>query len=349
MAAALEEKLRGLPRGALPVMALVFLFAFDRAVAGFDNAYVAQVLVLVGINIILAVSLNLINGFTGQLSIGHAGFMAIGAYIAAALSVYGGAEMQAFFHESLHLPMALSRALFFFAVVLAGGLSAAVAGVLVGIPTLRLRGDYLAIASLGFGEIIRIIILNIDAVGGARGFSVVPSNYDYDVRFEGIFETYAMVLLTIVAVWHLAYSTRGRAYVAVKNDEIATESLGISATLVKTEAFVVAAFFGGVAGVLFSQSQGYVHTNSFTFLRSVEVLVFVVLGGMGSITGSIVAAIVLTIVPELFRAFSEYRMVSYALVMIAMMIWRPQGLFGRSEISLAFLGRLIPGGKKGEQ
>lgn len=344
--AALSEKVRGLPRGVLPLVAVAALFAFDRAVAGLDNAYLVQVLVLVGINIILAVSLNLINGFTGQLSIGHAGFMAIGAYVAAAVSVYAGAEIQAVLHESLHLPMVLARVTFFVIVVVAGGLSAAIAGVLIGIPTLRLRGDYLAIATLGFGEIIRIIILNIDAVGGARGFSVVPSNYDYDVRFEGIFETYAMVLLTIVAIAHLTYSTRGRAYVAVKNDEIATESLGISATRVKTEAFVVAAFFGGVAGVLFSQSQGYVHTNSFTFLRSVEVLVFVVLGGMGSITGSIVAATVLTIVPEAFRAFSEYRMVSYALVMIAMMVWRPQGLFGRSEITISTLERLLPGRKK---
>ena len=345
---ALSEKVARLPRGVLPLLAVAGLFLFDRAVAGLDNAYLTQVFVLVGINIILAVSLNLINGFTGQLSIGHAGFMAIGAYVAAAVSVYFGAEIQAFFVESIGLPMVLARAAFFCIVVATGGLSAALAGILVGIPTLRLRGDYLAIATLGFGEIIRIIILNIDAVGGARGFSVVPSDYDYDVRFEGIFEVYAMVLLTIVAVAHLAYSIRGRAYIAVKNDEIATESLGISATRVKIEAFVVAAFFGGVAGVLFSQSQGYVHTNSFTFLRSVEALVFVVLGGMGSITGSVVAAIVLTIVPELFRAFSEYRMVSYALVLIAMMVWRPQGLFGRSEITLDRIGRWLPSAKKEE-
>jgi len=332
---------RGLPRW-LRVAALVLaLVAFDRAMAAFHNPYFSQVLVLVAVNVVLAVSLNLILGFTGQFSLGHAGFFGVGMYVAAATSVHAGAPIQAFLHEGLHLPLLAVRTLFFLLLLGAGGAAAAAAGVVVGLPSLRLQGDYLAIATLGFGEIIRIVILNIQAVGGARGLSVVSSNPAYDVRYEGLFAVYAVTVASILLVARLVYSTRGRAYLAVRDDEIALESLGTSPTRVKTEAFVVGAALAGVAGVLFSQSQGYVHTNSFTFLRSVEAVAFVVLGGMGSITGSILAASALTVAPELLRSVADYRMVAYSLVLIGMMLLRPEGLFGTRELTVGGLRRLF--------
>lgn len=329
----MAEGRKRLPRGVVPAALLAGLLAGHFIVAGLDNAYFEQVLILMGVNIVLAVSLNLINGFTGQLHLGHAGFMAIGAYVAAGIAVYAGTPLVAFFAETLHLPLLIARAIFFALVLVAGGLTAALAALVVGIPTLHLRGDYLAIATLGFGEIVRIVILNIEAVGGARGFSILSRKYD--LRFDSIFLLYAVVLLTIVVIAHLVYSTRGRAYLAVRDDEIAAEAVGLNPTRVKTEAFTVAAFFGGVAGVLFSLSQGYVNPESFNIMRSVEVVVFVVLGGLGSITGSVLAASALTIFTELFRAFADYRLIVYSIVLIAMMILRPQGLLGMRELRLA--------------
>jgi branched-chain amino acid transport system permease protein len=302
-------------------------WAFDR----FLNAYYLNVLVRIGINVILAVSLNLINGFTGLFSIGHAGFMAIGAYAAAAVSVYGGPAL----HGSLDPLMgaALADGVLLLLALGVGSSLAAVAGALVGVPTLRLKSDYLAIATLGFGEIIRVVILNLDFVGGARGFTGIPA-------LAGFFWVYSFAVATVLTVHRMVRSARGLAFLAVREDDLAADVMGIDATRFKVTAFLVGSFFAGIAGGLFAHFDAYLHTNSFTFMRSIEIIVMVVLGGMGSISGSIASAALLTVLPELLRGVGEYRMVIYAATLIVLMLTRPQGVLGDREIDLRpLLGR----------
>jgi branched-chain amino acid transport system permease protein len=322
---------RGLAALALAVLSLA---ALDAALPALLNPYYLTILSRIGIAIVAAVSLQLVNGFTGQFSIGHAGFMAIGAYTSAALSAYAGAGLL----EALSggLPAPVARGLYFPLPLVAGGLAAALAGLGVGIPTLRLRGDYLAIATLGFGEIMRIAILNVDAVGGARGFSLAsPDHPGVDLRYEGAFAIWSVVALTVAAIARLVRGSGGLAFRAVGEDETAAESVGIATTRVKVEAFVVSSFFAGVAGALFAHSEGYIHTNSFSFVRSFEIVAFVVLGGLGSITGAAIAAAVLTAAPELLRGLGEWRMILYSALLIATMLLRPQGLLGSRELDLS--------------
>ena len=311
----------------LSVVAIAVLIVVGVVLPGMVNAYIFQILILCGINIILAVSLNLINGFTGQFSIGHAGFMAIGGYTSAAITFYLGSRIAAG-ASAVGLPASVAGPAFFVVAVLAGGAVSAVAGFLVGLPSLRLRGDYLAIVTLGFGEIIRVAILNIDAIGGARGFTDIP-------RYTNFFWVAFFALVTVVFVKNLTTSSHGRAFLSVREDEIAAEALGINTTNYKVVAFVIGAFFAGVAGGLFGHYLMYLHTNSFTFMKSFEVVIMVVLGGMGSITGSIIAAIILTILPEALRPVKEFRMVIYSGLLIFLMIARPQGLLGMRELSLS--------------
>jgi branched-chain amino acid transport system permease protein len=252
--------------------------------------------------------------------------------------VYGSAPLLADLQQWFPAPVA--RALYFPIPLLVGGLAASVAGLLVGIPALRLRGDYLAIATLGFGEIIRIAILNIDAVGGARGFSL-SAQAGVDLRYEGLGAIGGVVAISVALIARLVYSAGGLAFRAVREDETAAEAMGIATTRVKVEAFAVASFFAGVAGALFAHAEGYVHTNSFTFVRSFEIMAFVVLGGLGSLSGAAIAAAVLTAAPELLRGFGEWRMVLYSLLIIATMLVRPQGLLGSRELSLRFLWRRL--------
>ena len=291
---------------------------------GSDYAYFIQILVLIGVNAIMAVSLNLINGITGQFSIGHAGFMAIGAYTAAALTFYGDPFIAERFGGLAPAP--ILETVWFATALLAGGILAAAAGYLVGLPSLRLRGDYLAIATLGFGEIIRVVILNLEVVGGARGFPGIAERANF-------FWVYLVLILTTWIVRNLVRSPKGQAFYAISADEIAAASIGISTTRYKVTAFVVGAFFAGIGGGLFAHFMTYLHTNTFSFTKSVEYVAMVVLGGMGSFTGAILAAIILTTLPELLRAASEYRMIIYALLLIVMMLVRRQGLLGRREFS----------------
>jgi branched-chain amino acid transport system permease protein len=287
------------------------------------NPYYYQVLVLIGINVILAVSLNLINGFTGLFSIGHAGFMAIGAYTSAAVSVYGGPG----WHAAIDPVIGASAAdmTLLLAAIGAGSALAAIAGVLVGIPALRLKSDYLAIATLGFGEIIRVVILNLDVVGGARGLGDIPA-------LAGFFWVYLFVAVTILTVHRMVRSARGLAFLAVREDDLAADVMGIDATRFKVTAFLVGSFFAGIAGGLFAHFLTYLHTNSFTFMRSIEIIVMVVLGGMGSITGSVASAALLTVLPEVLRPLKEFRMVIYSALLILLMLTRPQGVFGDREL-----------------
>lgn len=284
--------------------------------ASFMNPYIQKIVIDSGIAIILAVSLNLVNGFTGQFSIGHAGFMAVGAYTTAFLVMnYSGG-----------MPQDLA----FFVYTLAGGLAAAVAGWAVGLPSLKLKGDYLAIVTLGFGEIIRVVLLNMESVGGARGMYGIPKISDF-------VWVYGWAIVTVLVVWRLIRSSHGRAFMAVREDEIAAEAMGINTTLYKTRAFVIAAFFAGVGGALFAHYLAYLNPSTFGFMKSIDFVVMVVLGGMGSISGSVLAAMIITVLPEALRPVKDltgvdFRMVIYSLLLVVGMIVRPQGLFGRYEI-----------------
>jgi branched-chain amino acid transport system permease protein len=298
------------------------------------NPYVFQMIVLCGVNIMLAVSLNLINGFTGQFSIGHAGFMALGAYGSAMFSLHVGQKWAAAAAAAGVPPVAAEGGALLVALAL-GGLLSALAGYLVGLPTLRLRGDYLAIATLGFGEIIRVVITNVDAVGASRGLPGIP-------QWVNLFWVGVGVVAVIMLSIHVAHSTHGRALFAIRDDEVAAEALGVDTTGYKVMAFVIGAFFAGVAGGLFAHYLSYLNPNSFTFIKSVEVVVMVVLGGMGSITGAVLAAILLTLLPEVLRPVKDYRMVIYSLMLIVLMITRPQGLFGDRELDF---GRLFRRGR----
>ena len=290
------------------------------------NPYYVRILMLCGVNVMLAVSLNLVNGFTGQFSIGHAGFMAVGAYTSAVLTMR---TFQPWIAAMSGLPDWFAHGVVLLAATLLGGGLAALAGLAVGLPSLRLRGDYLAIVTLGFGEIIRVIILNVDAIGGARGLSGVPTYTS--------FFWLALGVVTVVAVsYNLLRSTHGRAMLAIREDEVAAEALGVPTTRYKVMAFVVSAFFAGVAGALYAHYDSYLNPSSFTFLRSIEIIAMIVLGGLGSISGAILAAVVLTVLPELLRSVREYRMVIYSVLLIVLMITRPSGILGTGEITQWF-------------
>jgi branched-chain amino acid transport system permease protein len=313
------------------VASIVALLILNAALPRLVNPYVFQIVVLCGINVILAVSLNLINGFTGQFSIGHAGFMAIGAYGSAMFTLLVGQRWVATL-DGMGIPAGLAQGAALLAALLLGGALASIAGYLVGLPSLRLRGDYLAIVTLGFGEIIRVLILNVDAIGGARGLPGIPG-------WVSFFWVGAGVLSVILVSRHLAHSTHGRALFAIRDDEVAAEALGVNTTAYKVLAFVIGAFFAGVAGGLFAHYLSYLNPNSFTFIKSIEVIAMVVLGGMGSISGATMAAVILTLLPEVLRPVKDYRMVIYSLMLIVLMITRPQGLLGNREIDLGRLFR----------
>jgi branched-chain amino acid transport system permease protein len=262
----------------------------------------------IAINIILAVSLNLINGYTGQFSLGHAGFMAVGAYTAAVITNQFG-ELNFFAANGI-----------FLAALLAGGLAAAAAGLIVGIPTLRLRGDYLAIVTLGFGEIIRVVFQNMEKVGGARGLSVMHG-------WTNFFWAFGFAAVTVYVVTALVHSTYGRGFIAVRDDEVAASAMGINPTRYKVTAFVIGAFFAGIAGGLYAHSKQFITPGGFNFMQSIAFVVMVILGGMGNTVGIILAAILLTLLPEFLRPIAEYRMIIYSLLLIILMLTRPQGLF----------------------
>ncbi len=263
-------------------------------------------IILICVNVIMAVSLNLINGYTGQFSLGHAGFMAVGAYVGVVATV------------NFQLPL--------IAALILGALCAGALGFLIGVPTLRLRGDYLAIATLGLGEIIRIVIMNIEYVGGAAGFKGIP----HLTNFTWVFFT---MLFTLFFIKNFVNSSHGRACIAIRENEIAAEAMGVNTTKYKVMAFTIGAAFAGIAGGLFAHQFYLISPNSFTFLSSFNYLIMVVLGGMGSITGSIAGAFVVTFISAALASFPEARMIIYALALILLMFYRPQGLFGYMEIT----------------
>ncbi len=312
----------------LAALALVWILQFT--LVGDLDPYFFTILMYAGINVVLAVSLNLVNGFTGQFSMGHAGFMSIGGYTAAFITLFLAEREPA-------LLQGMSGELVFIGVLLLGGIVAGAAGYLVGLPSLRLKGDYLAIVTLGFGEIIRVVILNVNAIGGARGLPNIPALSSFGWVFS-------WVVFTTFVVWRLVNSSHGREFLSVREDEIAAEAMGVNTTRAKVRAFVIGAFFAGVAGGLFAHYLRYLNPQTFDFNRSFEIIIMVVLGGMGSISGSIFAAVFLTFIREALRYLKDsgitqldYRMVIYALMLIVLMLTRPNGIFGTREI-----GDLLP-------
>jgi branched-chain amino acid transport system permease protein len=301
-----------LPRSQIVLLAALMAAGAVSFFSASYNPYFLDIAVSCGINITLAVSLNLINGYTGQFSLGHAGFMAVGAYVAASLTTLLGPVL---------LPVLAGQTwLLFMLALLAGGLAASVAGFIVCMPSLRLKGDYLAIVTLGFGEIIRVVLQNIDAVGGPRGMIAIPG-------YTTLFWAYGLAAVAIYVVWSMVNSTHGRGFIAVADDEIAAEAMGINTTRFKIKAFLIGAFFAGLAGGVYAHFKQYIVPAGFGFDRSVEIVVMVILGGMGRTTGVIIAAILLTVMGEWLRQFGDLRMILYSVLIIVLMILRPQGIF----------------------
>ena len=406
-----------LVNGSVPLVLLVVVLSgllIESDAVNFP-AYFYRILILIGINMVLAVGLQMINGFSGQFSLGHAGFMAVGAYLAAypakefsndlhdpgltlvfyvalllAVAVMGGVLFGVFtavresrrIHPSLPailvllvlvwfvvdvtisqrgstspllvwshglslvgklfggvislldgpasavsswFPESVQAALTFIVLLAGGGACAGVVGLVVGLPTLRLRGDYLAIATLGLSEIIRIVIQNSTPLGGALGLTRIPKYADFGW-------VWGTAVVATVLVWRLAYSARGRQIIATREDEIAASAVGIGTTRQKVLAFVVGAFLGGVAGVLFAMQERSITPGYFSIQKSIEIVVIVTLGGLGSISGAVLAAIVLTLLPEVLRPVADYRMIIYSLLLVVMMLVRPQGLLGGREL-----------------
>ena len=297
---------------------LLVLGGLQAFLKGFVGAYYYQIIILAGINIILAVSLNLINGITGQFSIGHAGFYAVGAYTSASLVYYGQDSIRSVTHL---LPTVLQDCVLLLLGIAAAAAAAGLAGLAVGIPSLRLRGDYLAIVTLGFGEIIRVLILNIDAIGGSRGFTGIP-------QLSNFFWVYLAVVVTVVTTHNLVNSCYGRAFISIRDDEVAAEAMGVDTTRFKILSFVISSMFAGVAGSLFGHFTMYLHPNSFLFTTSFYIVIMIVIGGLGSIEGSILGAILITVTLELFRGFGAFRLVDFSILLILIMLYRPEGLLG---------------------
>jgi branched-chain amino acid transport system permease protein len=282
----------------------------------------------------------MVNGFTGQFSLGHAGFLAIGMYTGIYLSDHGGPVLYA------HLvgPAGFRQTIVMIVLLALGGALASVGGLLVGLPSLRLRGDYLAIVTLGFGEILRVVIRNIDALGAALGLPLSHTEVIPDKPVM-LFWVVAVAMATVMVSRNLMLSGPGRAFLAVREDEIAAEAVGVNTYRAKVLAFVLSAMFAGFAGVLAGLYARYAvpSAESIGFLRSIELVLMVVLGGLGSVTGSVFAAFIITLLPEVLRQIQDYRMVAYSLALIVLMLVRPQGIFGTRELGLpAFHKRTRP-------
>lgn len=311
----------------LGVVSVVFILVPAVLIRfGVIDGYTAQIFTLAGINAIMAISVNIICGVTGQLSLGQAGFMAIGAYACI------------WFTQTAHLPLPLS--------IVVAGCIAAFAGFLIGFPTLKLSGDYLAIVTLGFGEILRVVFVNLKSItGGPNG-----------IRFTTLLAAFAdlawvvvigVLVAIVILLQNFLRSTYGRAILSVREDEIAANSNGIGVFRYKMTGFVIAAFVAGVGGALYAPFIGFVKPDLASFNRSVDYLIYVVLGGMGSITGSILAAFILTYLQEFLRFLKEYRLLIYPVILILVMLFRPQGLLGMKELSFTGIrDRLLSGRKK---
>lgn len=308
--------------GALGIAALWGLSALLQGVL---LEYVQRIILIAGINVILAVSLNLINGTTGQFSIGHAGFMAIGAYGSAFVGVHLAPLCAAALGEG-----ALSDALTFNLALVVGALAAGLSGLCVGLPSLRLRGDYLAIVTLGFGEIIRISFNNATFLGAATGyFGDSPAGLP---PYTNLFWVYLWVAVIIIAMWNVTFSQTGRSLSAIREDEIAAEAMATPTTRLKILAFSLSAAGAGIAGGLFAHMQAGIRPEDFRFEKSIDMIVMIIIGGLGSVSGAAIGGVFVAVSLELMRDLHEYRLVLYALLLVGIMLVRPQGLLGSREL-----------------
>lgn len=306
-------------RKLLPIAVITlsyFIIVYLRSM-GIVNNYYIQILMYVGINIIMTASLNLVNGFTGQFCIGHAGFMSLGAYGASIITtlIFGGANVTGIMQTPI-----------FLLGLMAGGLVAGAIGFLIGLPTLKLKGDYLAIVTLAFGEIVRAFLRLIQPIGGARGMIGIP-------MWGTLAWVFAITTVVLYFCRNIIYSKFGRAFVAIRDNEIAADTMGINTTRYKIISFVFAAFLAGVAGGLYAHVVGFIQPDTFGFVKSADYLVYLYAGGIGSFTGSILGASILTIIPEALRFLANWRIVIYSLTLIIIMLYRPTGIFGGREIS----------------
>ena len=304
----------------LLVLGIVYGLLMLLVYEGIIDNYILRLMKQIGIFIIAALGLNLILGFTGQFTMGHAAFMSIGAY--------GSAIMTKNFN--MPFPIAL----------IVGVILAAILAALIGYPILRLKGDYLAICTLGFGEIVKVIIQNVDYVGGARGISSIPTKTSFLIVFFGVALCYAILK-------NLIHSSKGRAIMSVREDEIAAEAMGINSTKYKMISFIIGSSMAGLAGGLYAHFNTFIDPASFNFAKSIELITYVVLGGMGSLSGTVLGTTILIYLPEALRGlssvFKDYRMLIYAFLLVLMMIFRPQGILGTREISVANIIKLIKG------
>jgi len=317
--------MRAVVRSAIALAVLLLLYGLQAGVQAGFTEYAQGIILLAGINIILAVGLNLINGTTGQFSIGHAGFMAVGAYAAA----FVGVKLAAPIHGVLGTG-SFADAVVFNVALLAGATFAGICGLIVGMPSLRLRGDYLAVVTLGFGEIIRILFNNATFLGSATGYSGDdPSGLP---RYTNFFWVFAWVAVIVTLVHNLTFSQTGRSLTAIREDEIAAEAMATPSTRLKVIAFAFSAATAGIAGGLFAHMQAGVRPEDFRFEKSIDMIVMIIVGGLGSISGAILGGIFVAVSLELMRDLQQYRLVLYALLLIVIMIVRPEGLLGTREL-----------------
>lgn len=308
----------------IPLIITIIFVLYSKNIV---NKYIIQLLMLCGINIIMTQSVNLVNGLTGQSTMGHAGFMSVGAYASAFITTVLFPVSN--FSYGIQMIMFLLATIF-------GGCVAALFGIAIGGPSLRLKGDYLAILSLGFGEVIRTLLRATSILGGARGLTGIP-------KLAGLFWVYLFVALTIYVCRNFMDSSYGRACIAIRDNDIAADAMGINTSRYKIIAFVLSTFLAGIAGSLYAHVFRFLQPDVFGYAKSTDFLVYLYAGGVGSISGSIVGAFVLTILPELLRSVAEFRLVFYGALLVAIILFKPSGLFGGREF--AFL-KLNTGGIK---
>ncbi len=327
--------MRWLKRAGVSALVIGVIYGAGLGVEAGLIEYVQRIMLIAGINIILAVGLNLINGTTGQFSIGHAGFMAVGAYATAFLGVQLAPHVAAAVGAG-----ALANGITFNVALLMGALFAGVTGLAVGVPSLRLKGDYLAIVTLGFGEIIRIFFNNAKSLGAATGyFGNDPAGLP---PYTNFFWVYLWVVIIVLIIRNITFSQAGRSLIAIREDEIAAEAMATPTTRLKVTAFTISAATAGIAGGLFAHMQSGVRPEDFKFEKSIDMIVMIIIGGLGSISGAIIGGIFLAVALELMRDLQEYRLVIYALLLVVIMIVRPEGLLGMKELSLSMFKKKKP-------
>ena len=284
----------------------------------FNWFYIEGILILVGVNLMVVLGLSLLTGFTGLFSFGHAGFMAIGAYVSAVCTLY------------YHLP--------FITAMVLGAAATMVMALIIGYFTLGLKGDYFCIATLGFGESVRLIFDNLDFFGGARGISSIPMITTFEL-------TLVICILAVLALTLLINSRHGRNMIAIREEELASQAIGIHVFRYKMISFAVSAAYAAVGGALYAHYLGYLQPLMFQLTKSTEMTIMVIFGGLGSIGGSVIGAVLLTFLPELLRSFANWRLVFYGAAVVLIMISRPQGLMGGMELTDIWR-KLRSGGRK---